>query len=148
MTNKKEILCLKSPYGYNAGIGVKFCYKGNIDDIVNKKLFARILLGFGCYRFAIDKIYNCLKYSNEYTCFLQTTWFMNRRFDLELIMKIFNIELEVFFYESDRIKIESERNYHNAQKDRLKNKKSIDIVKEYLALYKRHYYKTYKKHCF
>lgn len=105
------MLYLKCSYGYNKGIGVNFFYDGEFDDMVSKHLFARILLSFSCHPNAIKKIYCCLKYSGQYSCFLQAAWFLNGMYELETIMKVFNIRIEVFFLEQESLSVELKNNY-------------------------------------
>ena len=134
------MLRLKSPYGYNKGIGVNFFYDGEFNDMVSKNLFARILLSFSCHPNAIKKIYYCLKHSGQYSCFLQATWFVNGMYDLERIMKIFNIRIEVFFLQNKSLYEEMEKKYKQKELD-LRNVKNIDLIKRNLKIYRRTYFK-------
>lgn len=97
MIKKDEILLLNEPFGYNRGTGMTIKYHGNMKNIINYKKFSELLLGFSCYPPAIPKIYNCLKYSGEYTCFLQSSWFESRSYDLTFLLKEINMSIDVFF---------------------------------------------------
>ena len=132
-------LLLKEPFGHNNGTGVKFKYHGKQKEMISYDLFSELFLGFSCHPPAIPKIYNCLKYSREYTCFLQTTWFERRSFDLEILLKKFQISFEVFYYTDEKTKLSTEKRYQE-QKESFKKNNIDTLLHEYLENAKRFNY--------
>lgn len=138
MNKTESLLLLNEPFGYNSGTGVKIKYHGNSKKIVEYKKFSELLLGFSCYPPAILKIYNCLKYSKEYTCFLQSTWFENSSYDLEYLLKEFDISIEVFFFTDQLTKESTEKKYNNKKKNQIS---TDELMNEYINKGKRNYHK-------
>ena len=69
------------------------------------------------------KIYNALKYSGEYTCYLQASWFREQYYFLEIVLKKYYIELDVFFFVSNKDKAEVIKIY-KSNKDRYSNRET------------------------
>jgi hypothetical protein len=66
---------LKEPFGYSADsfVKIKIYHTGSMPS---KETFYDLLEFFGTYPPAMLKIYHCLKYSGQYECQLQKSWFI------------------------------------------------------------------------
>lgn len=115
------MLLLKAPYGHNRGTGVTLRFEHFKYELPSLREFTLLLLGFSCHPPAIKKIYNSLKYSGEYTCYLQAAWFRDQYYFLELILKKYYIDLDVFFFVSAKDK-EEVMGIYNCNKDKYLNK--------------------------
>lgn len=135
MIKKDEILLLNEPFGYNRGTGVTIKYHGNMKNIIDYKKFSELLLGFSCYPPAIPKIYNCLKYSGEYTCFLQSSWFESRSYDLTFLLKEINMSIDVFFFVDEKTKKSTYQKYEISEKNSLKNFNNEVLTKKLFDKY-------------
>lgn len=122
-------LLLNKPHGYNTGIGIKLKFDRDKFNMVNFKDFSILLLGFSCFPYAIPKIYNSLKYSGEYTCFLQGTWFKRQSYHFELLLKEYNIDMEIFFYMNSS-EMNEVKNKYDLEKEKMCCAYKDDIMKE------------------
>lgn len=105
-------LLLKAPYGYNHGIGVNFTFDNDQFKMPDYDDFALIMLSFSCHPFAIRKIYNSLKYSGQYSCYLQGGWFLRQSYFLKLLLGQHNIEVNAFFFYDEEDEVLTLKHYN------------------------------------
>lgn len=132
------MLLLKEPHGYNRGTGITLRFDHYKYELPSLREFTLLLLGFSCHPPAIKKIYNSLKYSGEYTCYLQASWFREQYYFLEIILKKYYIELDVFFFVSNKDKEEVIKIY-KSNKDRYSNR---ETNKDFILSLNNDYLKT------
>lgn len=110
-------LLLKEPYGYNKGTGVRFTFNNNDYEMSEYKKVFLILMGFSCHPFAVRKIYNSLKYTGQYACYLQASWFFHDYYYLKLLLGQCNINVEPFFFVNEKDEEKTNKIYEEIQKD-------------------------------
>lgn len=109
-------LLLKAPYGYNHGIGVNFTFDNNQFKMSDYNDFALIMLSFSCHPFAVRKIYNSLKYSGQYRCYLQGGWFLHQSYFLKLLLGQHHVEVNAFFFSQEEDEALTLK-YYNSNKE-------------------------------
>lgn len=114
-------LLLKAPYGYNHGIGVSFTFDNDQFKMSDYDDFALIMLSFSCHPFSIRKIYNSLKYSGQYSCYLQGSWFLHQSYFLKLLLGQHHVEVNAFFFEQEKGEVLTLK-YYNSNKEAAKTK--------------------------
>jgi len=118
-------LLLREPYGYNHGIGVSFTFDNDHFEIPDYDDFALIMLSFSCHPFAVRKIYNSLKYSGQYSCYLQGSWFLYKSYFLHLLLGQHNIEINAFFFYDKKDEALTLK-YYNSNKESAETKMAED----------------------
>lgn len=88
------MLLLQGPYGlFDSGVWIKLVV---LDPTkFDKSRLICVLMDYSCHVPAMQKIYNCLFYSGEYSCILQRSWFNNRYKEVAKRMLGLGIKLEV-----------------------------------------------------
>lgn len=118
-------LLLKAPYGYNHGIGVSFTFDNDRFEMPDYDDFALIMLSFSCHPFSVRKIYNSLKYSGQYSCYLQGSWFLHHSYFLKLLLGQHHIEINAFLFYQEEDEVLTLK-YYNSNKESAENKMAED----------------------
>jgi hypothetical protein len=88
------MLLLQGPYGlFDSGVWIKLVV---LDPTkFDKSRLICVLMDYSCHVPAMQKIYNCLFYSGEYSCILQRNWFVDHHMNVAHRMLGLGIKLEV-----------------------------------------------------
>jgi hypothetical protein len=86
-----DVRLLTEPYGFGNGDHIRLSSNDPVDDVS----LEATLLGYSCYKPAIPKIKNCLRYSNLYECVVQSGWFRRQEENLRQDLQEIGVTLTI-----------------------------------------------------